>query len=335
MNTDPAAGRQDVPKSDVIDLLAEAFPDVEITGVSALSGEGPNASFAVATGDGNRYVLKCASDGDATEHLRRELAVTGYVRRETDVPAVEPITYGFDGSGTSLPYVVTRWADGETLNETLSSLPPYAHPELFSNVGGMLATLHTQTSFDESGAVVPTGPASFEVEPAENWPELFAGRLADHVEALQGTRFEDVAEDVWSSVTDRLHTLDTGEPPVLLHGDVGEGNVTYDGTAVSHVLDWEFAFVGHPEYDLCRAEVRYFLNDWGRPTRLQAMLHSGYRNVRELQPGFESRRRCYLATFYLLVLTTFPDWAPTLTDDLDGFADRISEKVRGVLDQNQ
>jgi len=332
MNVDRAVGGTGVSPGDVERVLADAFPGTAVRELSALGGEGRNPAFAVRTGDGERFVLKCASDEAGVADLRRELSVANYVRRETDVPAVEPVAHSVDGSAGALPYVVTRFAAGRTLEETLASLPGYAHPQVFSNVGSMLATLHAQTSFDAPGEITPTGPASFDVDAAASWPELFAGRLADTVESLRGTRFEAVAEGVWSYVVDRLRTLDTGDPSALLHGDVGEGNVTYDGAAVSRVLDWERALVGHPEFDLCRAEVRYFLNDWGRPSRLQATLYAGYREVRDLPSGFDARRRCYLATFFLLPLATYPEWAPALTDDLDGFAERLSEKIREIME---
>jgi len=179
---------------------------------------------------------------------------------------------------------------------------------------------------------VSTGADAFELERTAEWPEFFARELADRVEALQGTRFEAVAEEVWDYASDRLQDFDTGESPVLLHGDFGEGNVVYDGTAVSCVLDWERSFVGHPEYDLCRAEVRYFLNNWGRESPEQAMLYSGYRSVRSIADGFDDRRQCYLAAFYLLPLARYPEWAPAVTDDLDGFADRVAQKVRDVME---
>ncbi len=312
-------------------VLAAGLPDRRVTDLSALEGDGDGEVFAVSTADGERFVLKYAPDQGAASALRRETAVTNYVRRETDVPVAEPVSCGFEGSDPGV-YFLTRWAAGKRLDDALAALQPHAHPQVFANVGETLARLHAGTSFDDPGAIEPTGPASFEVEPAGSWPELFAGRLAENVEALQGTRFEGVAEEVWTYVSQRLQDLETGTSPVLLHGDVGDGNLVYDGTAVSHVLDWERAFVGHPEYDLCRAEVRYFLNDWGRESREGAMLYAGYRSVRETPSDFEARRRCYLATFFLLPLARYPQWGPAFTDDLDGFAERIADRVRSVVE---
>lgn len=332
MNFERAAAGHDVTATDLRRVLGVGLSGRRVTDLSALPGDGPNAVFAVTTGDGKRYVLKCATGEREVADLRRELSVTNYVRWRTDVPVVEPLSYGFEESGLPTSYVVFPWATGTTLDDAIATLPPHARPGLFSNVGETLARLHEQTSFDAAGDVVPAGPESVEIDPANGWPELFARRLADRVEALRGTRFETVAEEVWSYVGDRLRELEAGESAVLLHGDVGDGNVVYDGTSVSAVLDWERAFVGHPEYDLCRAEARYFLNDWGQPSRFQALLYSGYRSVRDLPDGFDARRRCYLATFFLLPLSTYPEWGPTATDDLDGFAERLAEKVRDVMD---
>lgn len=326
MNTQTTTREDD---SELESVLSDAFPETVVTDLSTVAGDGPNPVVTVQTEGGNRFVVKFAT---ATEHivdLRRELTVTNYVRRETDVPVVAPVRYNFEDEWPA--YVVFPHADGRTLEDALASVPQYLHPELFSNVGEMLATLHSQTSFDRFGEIVPTGPASFEIKSPAEWPEQFARHLADHVEALQGTQFEDIAEEVWSEVSNQLRDLETGANPVLLHGDIGEGNVLYTGTDVSGIVDWERAFAGHPEYDLCRAEVRYFLNDWGRPSHLQAMFYSGYRSVRTLSSGFENRRRWYLATFYLLALTQYSEWAPTVTDDLDRFAEQLSDKIRDIM----
>lgn len=320
--------------NDHIDAVLDlAFPDQRRTDVRRLESDSPHDVFAVTTADGHRFVVKCAPEGDDGEGLAREVAVTNYVRRETDVPVVDVVRSDLDPETAPVPYFVARWADGQNLGDACASLPRPAHGGLFRNLGETLGTLHEQTSFEACGDVVATGPASFEVERDGPWPERFAAILADHVEALGGTRFEDLAEDVWEYVTERLRRLDTGESPVLLHGDVGDENVLYDGTTVSRVLDWERASVGHPEYDLCRAEVRFFWSNWGTPDRLQTMLYSGYRSRRDLPDGFDVRRSCYLATFYLQTLASFDQWAPRLADDPDSFADGVAEKIRGVIEE--
>ncbi len=40
------------------------------------------------------------------------------------------------------------------------------------------------------------------------------------------------------------------EELVLCHGDTNLGNYLFDGTDINAVLDWEMAFIGHPECDL-------------------------------------------------------------------------------------
>jgi aminoglycoside phosphotransferase (APT) family kinase protein len=186
-------------------------------------------------------------------------------------------------------------------------------------------------AFDAPGTVEPAGPDGFDVATGDPWPETVAAELADHVDALVGTRFETLAEDCWDRLVGRLPTLDTGEPAALLHGDVGDGNVLVDGEGVTGFLDWERAAVGHPEYDLCRAEVRCFWSGWGRRDALSSMLYAGYRSRRSIPDGFDGRRRAYLVTSYLLSLASFEDWGPRYADDLDELAGAVAEKVRELL----
>lgn len=325
--------RLDCPELDTaaLDALLEnAFPKTTVVEVSPLEGTGDNTTLAVETEHLGWFVLKWSRDETAMEQLHREMAITPFVAAETDVPVVEPITYSMGQSGTP-SFVVTPWAQGRSLDETLSSLGAHHHPLVFASIGETLATLHEQTDFSHPGRIVPNGLGSFTIDAAPGWPELFEERVFEHVESLQGTRFEEVGEEVLEFVTNRLQDLETGETPVLLHGDIGDGNLTYDGTDVSCVLDWERAFVGHPEFDLCRAEVRYFLNNWGEPSRLQAMLYAGYRSIRELEAGFEDRRRSYLATFFLLPLSRFSRWASTVTDDPDALAERLARTIRDLM----
>jgi aminoglycoside phosphotransferase (APT) family kinase protein len=310
--------------------LAAAFPDARVTDVTDLGGESPNLVAAVTLEGGTRYALKCAPESGTPSDLAKEAAVIDYVARETDV-SVAPVVAVDRDPDDALPYLVTAWAAGGDLQATLQSTPRPLQTRLFDRLGATLATLHAQTGFDAPGEIVATGPRSFEVDTGDSWAELFARRLADRVESLGGTRFEPLAEDVWDDVSERLRALETGAAPVLLHGDIGDGNVTYDGTDVDRVLDWERAFVGQPEYDLCRAEVRYFWSQWGGSDPLQSALYSGYRSVRDLPEGFDRRRRLYLATFYLRSLSTYEAWGPGLTDDLDGFADSLSAKIREVM----
>jgi aminoglycoside phosphotransferase (APT) family kinase protein len=310
--------------------LAAAFPDARVTDVTDLGGESPNLVAAVTLEGGTRYALKCAPESGTPADLAKEAAVIDHVARETDVSVAQVVALDREPEG-ALPYLVTEWAGGSDLQETLQSTPRPLQTRLFDRLGVTLGTLHTQTPFDAPGEIVATGPTAFDVETGDSWPELFARRLADRVERLGGTRFETLAEDVWEYVSERLPALETETDPVLLHGDIGDGNVTYDGTDVSRVLDWERALVGHPEYDLCRAEVRYFWSQWGGSDPLQSALYSGYRSVGDLPEGFDARRRYYLATFYLQSLSTYEEWGPQLTDDLDGFSDSLADKIREVM----
>lgn len=320
---------------EMLQTVAEAaLPDRPVRAVDELHSDGPAVVGQVRTGRGARFVVKCAPGPGGPSRLRKEAAVTNVVDRETPVPVPGILAADVEPPAGTPPYLLFRWADGRALSEAVETTPPFVHGQLFHNLGATLANLHDALSFDVPGQIVADGLDAFDVQPAESWPVLFAEELADHVEALGGTRFEALAEDVWNEGADRLSGLEMGAEPVLLHGDIGDGNVIYDGVTPASLLDWERAFVGHPEYDLCRAELRYFWNQWGEPDRLQSAFYEGYRSQRRLTDGFDTRRPVYLATFYLLSLSTYEEWGPRYTTDLDGLATKVAEKVRGLLNQS-
>lgn len=317
--------------SDELDAaIASAFPDGDLQEIRTLESTGDSdvARVDLAT---DRFIVKCAPTVSAAEALAREVAVTNYVRRTTPVPVVEFRDIVLDPSQAPAPFYVAPWCPGSKLCDVLDSSPAPLHGEVFTHLGETLARLHDATAFDAPGDVDPGDDSTFEVHSREDWASMFDEELAEHVSALADTRFEELATDVRRYVRDRLPSLDTGETPVLVHGDIGDGNVVCDGSTVTAVLDWERAFVGHPEYDLCRAETRYFWNSWGRRGRPQSKLYEGYRATRALPSGFDERRTCYLATFSLGPLASFEDWGPQFSDDLDGLAASLGRRIRRIF----
>ncbi|MFB6360651.1 MAG: phosphotransferase family protein [Halobacteriales archaeon] len=330
-----AASRSGNAELALLEEVADfAFPNSSVVDIARLSGESRFVVGAVSTAEDERFVLKCAPNGIPESNLRREATVTNVVGQRTEVPVAEIVDAKFEPTEAPVPFVLFRWVDGRTLEESLAGPAGSLPAGVFGALGETMAALHLETPHDAPGRIVPTGPDAYDVAPERSWPEAFGRELADHVEHLVGSRFEPLAEELWTDISDRLRTLDTDDPPVLLHGDFGEGNVVYDGQTVSGVLDWEHAFVGHPEYDLCRAEVRYFWSQWGRRDAAASMLYAGYRSRRDLADGFDRRRPLYLATFYLMSLARFGDWAPRYTDDLNAFASAVADNVRGVLEMD-
>jgi aminoglycoside phosphotransferase (APT) family kinase protein len=72
----------------------------------------------------------------------------------------------------------------------------------------------------------------------------------------------------------RLRERFPGEPGrlVVVHGDAGPGNLLWDGTRITALLDWELAHVGDPHDDLAFLSVRAALygidlEDFGRRLR--------------------------------------------------------------------
>jgi aminoglycoside phosphotransferase (APT) family kinase protein len=79
--------------------------------------------------------------------------------------------------------------------------------------------------------------------------ELWAGIAAQKI---------DVESPYLDFALDFLRRRFPGEPerPVIVHGDVGVGNVMHDGERLTGLLDWEFSHLGDPLDDLAWITVR-------------------------------------------------------------------------------
>lgn len=319
----------DAELADVERVLDSIMAPKALASLTFLGGAGINTTLLVETTDNDRFVVKCAHGSEGYRALRRELTVMEFVANNTTVPVPMTIDTNLE-SRTDYPYMLLEWIEGKTLEETQDALPPHAHPHLFLALGETLAALHedTRTSFGQHDIDL----GSVNLAPAEDWPSVLESRLNEYGRFLADTRFAPLVSDVERALQVHHDELVTDEEPSLLHGDIGGDNVVFFGTSVASVLDWERALLGRPEFDLCIAEARLFTTNWGRKSRSQAMLHRGYRNRRELAPGFNRRRRLYLAILLLLPLTRFPEWAPDHATDRDRLAERIGRNLRDLLE---
>jgi aminoglycoside phosphotransferase (APT) family kinase protein len=233
---DPATGR----------WLAARLPGERVDAVRALSGGFRNENLLVTTASGRRVVLRrylrdnsCAVEAALAERLRGTVPVP-------EVLAAEPT-----GEATGTPLLLTTFEPGDLASTVLANRP--ADPGgLGVAVGSALAALGTLT-FERPGFfagpdLVP-GPAGLGGGLAAFVAERLATGNADHLlGAAERTALLCLAE----ADDALLATL----PPTarLVHSDYNPKNLLVsrgpDGWAVTAVLDWEFAFSGHPLSDV-------------------------------------------------------------------------------------
>ncbi len=267
-------------------LTRVVAPVGELTGATPLTGGYFATTYAVDLADGARVVVKTAPT--ASERLMTyELDL---VRSESlvyelaaDRPELRmPRLLRFDGSRTDLPgdVVVASFLPGTPWQEAgfgkVDEDPRAARTQ--HELGVLMARLHAVTGerFGYVRSVAEPagtdGPAGARLH-GDTWPEAF-GRM---VEAILGDGVRwgvDLRPDDVRTVLARHHdVLARVTTPVLVHGDLWEGNVfvTAEGELVG-VIDPERSLWADPLMDLIGAD------QFGRDTpapRLLAGLREG------------------------------------------------------------
>lgn len=109
------------------------------------------------------------------------------------------------------------------------------------------------------------------------------------LDALSVARLESGFSDFFSG-------LDTMPDPVLIHGDIGQGNVLYDrySSRITGIIDWEDSLIADPAFDLAGV-LEYFHDNFFR------RVLSAYMNTTD--KGFLQRVRFYsqISGYYAFV----------------------------------
>lgn len=226
--------------------LAEWLPGERVDAVRVLSGGFRNENLLVTTGSGRRVVLRryrhdnvCAVEAALAERLRGIVPVP-------EVLAAEPT-----GAATGTPLLLTSFVPGGLASTVLADGPADPHG-LGEAVGATLAAVGSVTfawpGFFSGPDLVP--------DPAGLGGGL-AGFVADRLATGNADRLLDAGERAaLLRLAEADDALLAGLPPVarLVHSDYNPKNLLVangpDGWAVTAVLDWEFAFSGHPLSDV-------------------------------------------------------------------------------------
>jgi thiamine kinase-like enzyme len=223
-----------------VDVVAELWPG-RAARVEPLGGGITNHNFKVAV-EGESFVLRIGGKDTAllgidrqAEHAAALAAASTGVGPEV-VAFVEP-----EG------YLVTRFVDGEILpEETMRT------PAAIRRVAALLRRVHGGPAFParfDSFRVVETyrdTAAAHGVAEPPGWGE--AKSLADRIEAGLGDR-----------------------PLVPCHNDLLNANFIADGDRL-HIVDWEYAGMGDPFFDLANFAVNHGLDEAGDEVLLDAYL---------------------------------------------------------------
>jgi Ser/Thr protein kinase RdoA (MazF antagonist) len=265
----------------VRDALASHTSDFEFRG-EPLSND--RHVVREVTFRGERAVCKLARE-DSTG-VRRGALVLQRLADSDAVPVPDLLARGED-------HYVASFAAGGEYDGTA---PRQRRERRLRDAGATLARLHETVAFESPGELTPRDD-HLDLDARESWAALFAEWVADWSDALTGTRFEALGEDVQAFVRDHPEAFAAAGDPVLVHADYGADNLRFDGDSVSSVIDWEVARSAPGEFDLVRAELGWFDDRESAETDrdLRTALFAGYESVRSLRDGFGVRRAVYRA----------------------------------------
>ena len=174
----------------------------------------------------------------------------------------KPLALEESGKVFGSPFMLVEKRGGASIGH-MQNLPKQSNPALNDDIAAKLAALHRipVSAFGNwiNSADRPTSAKAIEWidEGLRNWLPL------EMPSTVFSTAFEWLRRH--ADINDRA-------PRTLVHGDYGLNNLLVEGNRITAILDWEFAHLGNPAYDLgyyrCMAEPlsswEHFLECYGK-----------------------------------------------------------------------
>lgn len=200
--------------------------------ISPLSGGMTNTNFLVDTGE-DKYVLRIAGSGSEILGISREVEAD-CAARASSIGLAPDLEFSDPAKGISL----TRFIEGETLTpETMKD------PENLKKIAVSLKRLHGAHSFSGEFSTFDTVRDYSNKAYLRNvtFPEEFntAIRIMDDIEKALGSQ---------------------SSTKVPCHNDLLAANFIKDSEKI-WVIDWEYAGMGNPYFDLANFAVNQSLSD--------------------------------------------------------------------------
>ncbi|MGH2377226.1 MAG: phosphotransferase family protein [Candidatus Limnocylindria bacterium] len=235
-------------------MLAACGIRERFTAVRPCAGGITNANYAVTLEGGSRVLLRSYrwphSEPDLERGRKEAFLHDLLLRSGVRVPRV----HGVSNEGDC---IVMEWIEGHRLRDVAGTQDgPLS--VAWEDAGAALRRAHELRPFDyQAGVIVGTHLEPF----SEVWGEHHASLIRGHARTLR--RLGRITEgqlgriDATAAVASRVLEMD--DHAHLLHNDPHGGNVLVrkDGSRwrLAAWLDWEYAWMGDPEWDLARFEI--------------------------------------------------------------------------------
>lgn len=280
-----------------------------------LSGGASHHNYSFVLGNGDEYVFK-ASDYDWSGLPNHEhgFSIEGPMLEflsEEDIPT--PDIFVFDNSEKEFDFkfMIAEKVSGDNFFEAWSS----GDLSTVKHAGRVLAELHESVSFDHSGKLgwKNEGTDIFVAEEID-WVDMLEDMVYTFSENMrEQTEFSEYCEEIRDLFEENKNVLRRDPPSVLLHQEFGPRNILVKAGYVTGVIDWERSISGDPEYDLFVAERQFtaktnlFEGTEQGSEEIQRALRDGYREIRDLEEGWQERRKIYQLVYIAQIMWVLDD----------------------------
>jgi aminoglycoside phosphotransferase (APT) family kinase protein len=255
-----------VDQEQLVALLRQAGIKQCVHDIQPIVNQGVTNQVSLVTlQDGARFILRQYQwpwEGPDLNRLPKERYVHALLQR-LGVP-VPAILAHVEHSGHSV--ILMEYMPGEVLGDIAPSLPDEARREAWRSCGQVLRRAHS-ISFPAGtcGIIVGTRVQPFADSPArddepQSWGQGQIHMILDHYQHLCHHKPDlvDIDQELRSTLAAALPFLNR-TPPTLLHNDAHPWNVLVQSVGehweCSAWLDWEYAWVGDPNWDLVRMDL--------------------------------------------------------------------------------
>jgi aminoglycoside phosphotransferase (APT) family kinase protein len=233
-------------KDAVVALLKEIEPGSTFVDIHPVGGDHYNAAYILeartAAGVLIRMVIKCYAEigSDLTIKARREFTALTWLQSNR-VSAPRPLYLDERGAFFGSPAIVTDFIAGEQVWQP-SDYP--ADPQQWMHeMATVLAHIHRTPCDPEARVFLRNGAATVLWFLGDG---VMPERMKNHP----------AGEAVWKTVVEHLPNLKPVEP-ALTHIDYWRGNLLWNQSRLTAVIDWEEASLGDPAQDVayCRMDL--------------------------------------------------------------------------------
>jgi len=235
------------------ELLAACDVREAILGVVPCAGGVTNANFAVTLAGGRRVLLRVyhwPHQEPDLERGRKEAFLHELLGR---AGVAVPRVHGVAANGEC---VVLEWIDGERLRDIAPGIKGIE--SAWEEAGLALRRAHELPPlFDRAGVIVGDHLEPFE----QPWGEFHASLIRAHARKLRALERISGAQLARVDAVSELASRALGHDARvrLLHNDPHAANILVrsaaSGWQLAAWLDWEYAWMGDPEWDLARFDV--------------------------------------------------------------------------------